>query len=83
VPIDVLAEATALVSALRAAGRPVEAAEVDRALYGSTSGEILTDLAACLSRVLEAGLALPPETARRARTLREEARRILRGVGQR
>ncbi|MCG3133140.1 MAG: hypothetical protein HMLKMBBP_00233 [Planctomycetes bacterium] len=76
-PTDIHAEVRAAAAALRAAGRPDAADVLDRALLGSTSGEILTDLGKGVTSLLRASPRLPAELAGRLRAVRREVDRAL------
>jgi hypothetical protein len=79
---DVYAEARSLVAALRTEHASDAAEALDRALYGSTSGEILTDLGFHLSAALRRGDGLSPPTRDRLKALRRRVDSILRRAGQ-
>ena len=81
-PQDLYAEVGRCVEALRSAGFAEAARNLDDSLYGSTSGEILTDLGARISALLKARRDLPPGLRDRLAAVLREVDRILAAAGQ-
>jgi hypothetical protein len=79
---NVYDEVRACVAALRSAGFADSADVVSGCLYGSTSGEILTDLGATLHSMLRSNQALPDPLRGRLAALLQDVGRRLRAVGQ-
>lgn len=78
---DVYAETRSLVAVLRDENAPDVAEELDRALYGSTSGEILADLGFHLKAVRRRD-GLTPATRARLKALLRDVDAILRRAGR-
>jgi hypothetical protein len=78
---NVYDEVRACVSALRHAGLGDAADLVEGCLYGSTSGEILTDLGAALVSTLRTNEAMSGPLRRRVSALLDDVDRRLRAVG--
>jgi hypothetical protein len=79
---DVYAEVRRLVVVLREEQAPDVAEELDRAMYGSTSGEILADLGFHLKAALRRRGALTPATRARLKALLRDVDVILRRAGR-
>lgn len=75
-------EARVCVAALRAADRASDADALDTALYGATSGEILTDLGFHLSKIVGSRADLSADLRGRLGRLLAEVDRILKEAGQ-
>lgn len=76
-------ETESCVAALREAGLATEAEQVERGLYGATSGEALEYIGAGLDALLRSDARLSPGLRRRAERILAEADAILRQAGQR
>ncbi len=78
---DVYAEVRRLIVVLQDEQAPDAAEELDRAMYGSTSGEILSDLGAGLSAILRKRRELTAPLRDRLTALLHEVDGLLRAVG--
>ena len=81
-PQDLYAEVGRCVEALRSAGFADAARTLDEALYGSTSGEILTGLGAGITALRKGRRDLPPGLQDRLAAVLREVDRILAAAGQ-
>jgi hypothetical protein len=76
------AEARICVAGLRDVGLADDAAALDTALYGATSGEILTHLGFHLASIVGSRPSLPADLRNRLRALLAEIDAILKQAGQ-
>ena len=79
---DLYSQARACAAGLRMHHLDGDAARLENALRGSTSGEVLTDLAYWLAEILEANDSLPSKLRVRLEGVRGTVDRILRDAGQ-
>ena len=77
---EVYAEAKECVALLGAAGFGDDAGELDRGLYGATSGEALALLGAASKRILRDRKDLPSDLRERLVRLRRAVDKVLRSV---
>jgi len=79
---EVYAEVRACVAALRVGGFPECADALDRCLYGSTSGEVLSDLGFHLKSMLRRKPRLPDDVRERLAAQRRGVDAVLRSAGR-
>jgi hypothetical protein len=78
----IYSEARACVTALRDSGLAEDAERLDTALYGATSGEVLSDLGFEVDRMLKASEILPSELCARLTRLLADIDKVLKEAGR-